>query len=244
MVYARGKSIVARLGRIGKWSMCALFVIGICCFFFAAICAALAANGVQAASSTFQLPIGEPIRLLVDSQARVFCLDKAYRRLQIYDREGRFMRGWFVPIGDLHLGPNEQTVVLVRSPDECVEYDLNGSVLQRASEHPWALPSRDEKPKAEDAEGNSYAFDSTLFSTRIVRIGPSGERTTLVKEPLHLWLIRWPFPVALYLLVPLGLWAAAYWVRERRLKRHDREATRSGEASRTTRTLDDGEKRG
>jgi hypothetical protein len=74
---------------------------------FAGILALLGAfgfvNGIFAASGynpwtsqSTELPLGELRSIAVDSHGHIYCGLEFYGRVQVYDRDGHFLRGWFI----------------------------------------------------------------------------------------------------------------------------------------------------
>lgn len=56
--------------------------------------AALSAFGTFPWPATWPLPLASPSAVAADSGGRIAVLLKSYSRIQIYDRDGRFQRGW------------------------------------------------------------------------------------------------------------------------------------------------------
>ncbi|MBI2837049.1 MAG: hypothetical protein HYX75_01945 [Acidobacteria bacterium] len=58
--------------------------------------AALSAFGAFPWPATWPLPVASPSAVAADSSGRVAILLKSYSRIQVYDHDGRFQRGWSV----------------------------------------------------------------------------------------------------------------------------------------------------
>ena len=65
-----------------------------------------------------------------------------------------------------------------------------------------------------------------LFGPVITKTAPSGERTIVVQDPLYLWLIGFPYPAGVYILVPAVTWGIGRMVKKRKHKRGEQDATK------------------
>ena len=61
--------------------------------------------GIRMVSSKARFPLATPLAIAVDSKERVYCLSRFYNRMQVFDSDGQFIRGWFVgiPKGAYHI---------------------------------------------------------------------------------------------------------------------------------------------
>lgn len=129
-----------------------------------------------------------------DSLGNVYVLSVQYSRLQQYDRHGRFIRGWLAETKikqDYRLLVDTKDRVhaigTVASSDHLVLKPGEGLRRIRSSSRErariWRRPSR----------GVRYEVRSRYIYPRVVRVGPTGERT-VVRTPFWLWLFQSPFP--------------------------------------------------
>jgi len=160
----------------------------------------LAIMGVQWCSSTLRFPLGLPGEFAVDSKGNIYCTSSPYDRLQIYDKDGKFVRGWFVPLrtggnrvildskGNIHVRTQHQN-------EEYAVFTIEGEFLKKYKKN-----SREEDTsyfvEAQDNAGNVYKVRSPWVFPKIVRIAPSGEENVVVSDPIHLWFIKSPIPSA------------------------------------------------
>ncbi len=191
------------------------------CFALVGVCTSLNALSIQGISSTLQLPIGDPGYLAVDEQGRIFCLSNAYKRIQIYDKNGCFTGGWFTYTGVLVLDRKEETICILQYDDNNIRYRLNGKILEEWKEEGGYLKTFPASGKRKmwyykTSDGNIYTLQGSLLRVKIVKTSPNGERMVVVKEPLYLSLIKFPSPSFLYIVVPLAIWAIAKRLKKRK----------------------------
>ena len=53
---------------------------------------------VRMSSTQARFPLAHLDAIAVDSRGQIYCLSLFYCRVQVFDEEGNFVRGWFVPI--------------------------------------------------------------------------------------------------------------------------------------------------
>lgn len=131
--------------------------------------------------------------IAVDSQGRLYCSSEDYSRLQVFDTEGKFLRGWFVnnrPLPyQLYIDQDDNVIVASKSRNEKTFYNSNGELLRRVkiTNFNKEFPSPYEKPEqVEDALGNIYK----RTPTEVIKHSPQGEETILLKDTFPLWLLR------------------------------------------------------
>lgn len=88
---------------------------------------------VQMVSSRLQFPLSMVNGIAVDNQERIYCSMPPYQRLQLYDNNGGFIRGWFAPIAKkamgLRLVADANDNINVISARGYYIYDPNGRLL-------------------------------------------------------------------------------------------------------------------
>ena len=198
----------------------------------------LAGLGIEATSSVIQFPIHYVGSLWVDAQGRIYSCDITYERLQIYDKQGAFIRGWFTQ-GKHIVGVNldEGTVHLVASDDRNWKYDLFGRPVDKWKEKGSYLETRSRQPKQGDlilvayidSYGNVWRYRPRFGGSHIVKSMPDGTEISVVKSPLYLWAIAFPFPAFTYMAVPAVIWAIGEARKKRRAKAHQRGSRESAD---------------
>jgi len=191
------KKIVWKTVRCAGIAICWMWLIGFLAIF---LCWILGWAGIGGASDQLRFPLGLPGGIAVDDKGYIYCSLSPYHRVQVYDKGGRFIRGWFV---------------LLASGGNYVELGSEGNIHVRTVYHEqkWAVFTpygkfigrhnrnlRDEGasllPEANDKDGNIYRVRNPWTFTKIVKIIPSDEETVVVSDPFYLWFVKAPFPSA------------------------------------------------
>jgi hypothetical protein len=140
--------------------------------------------------------------IAVDSKGRIYCAVFFYQRLQVYDRDGRFISGWFafVPkeVSDLRLITDEHDHIHIISSGSRDVYDSNGLLIstKRGEDVAGIEESFDtSSSQTQDREGNVYRIETGLTSylfPKITKITPAGLQTTIIQDPWELWALAGP----------------------------------------------------
>ena len=95
-----------------------ILVIGGLGFSIPITCHVLSNLNVKGVSSHIQFPLGKPRYLALDRDGNIYCFSDFYNRLQIYDKTGQFIKGWFLPSSNfLFVDPNTETLNVITSED-------------------------------------------------------------------------------------------------------------------------------
>jgi len=185
-----------------------------------------------------QLPLGDLHCIALDSQGRIYCGLGFYSRVQVYDSQGRFLRGWQVDAGGgmlrMNMTEDDRLEVEAGRRDRVFTFDPNGSVLESHQMTAVQRESFDRMDQlvATDSLGRTFAVRSQLFWPRVVREDQAG-RTTVVSMPWYLWPIMGPFPAwgfAFAGILALGLTTIWQRMRPRKSPRQGRGTVVVGEA--------------
>jgi len=120
----------------------------------------------------------------------------------------------------MYIDSNDETINVVTFDDEMLVYNIYGNRIKKAHMKKgyyrkyYLVYAKD---VAYDSKNNLYQFYSVLFSTKIEKISPNGENTIVVSEPFFLWLLRMPFPVSFYLILPPLVWGIDEALHKRKL---------------------------
>lgn len=152
--------------------------------------------------STTQFPLGDLGGIAVDDEGNVYLASIAYERIQVYNSQGEFSKGYFVESGgglfDIWIEDNHLHAVISRGYRYHV-FDLNGKLIRRTK-----IGSHDEYEKLlkkaagleiQDAFGNTYAIQSAERFPKVVKISPNGEQSVLINNPWYLCLLQNAQPV-------------------------------------------------
>lgn len=195
--------------RISYWktsntfTTCLVLFLLMCSLGISAVCSLLSLVGPLRAASCLRMPMSNIKGIHVDDVGFVYCADLFYSRIQVFDNEGNFIKGWLTPRlrGAIRLSANDEGEVQIinESKDTIYTYSAEGKLLSR-----WPItgPTTVSIPKlvCQDQHGNEYRATSSMLSWRIEKTSGGGKEV-LVSDPFSLWLIRFPLPgVALVLI--------------------------------------------
>jgi len=203
------------LYKAGKLVLGGMLVVGICSFGLIVTCACLANAGVKWASSQVELPIQYVWSIFVDWEGRIYCFDWHYQRLQVYSRNGNFLRGWFVPANSRIVSADSgvATVILLGKDDKYREYDLMGNLVAE-----WEVEGAYKQMAGRGKPVYlGWKYDRRVFGSRIVKLTRDGPRTVVKSKP-YLWAIAFPIPGFAYICIPALIWGLSKKLRERRSK--------------------------
>lgn len=129
----------------------------------------------------------------IDNQERLYCISSDYSRLQVFDTEGRFLRGWFVNTGpsDYRLLVDKDGNVIVAKRtrrNKKTFYSYKGELLDKVEISNIDKEFDQDRPaEVKDQYGNIYKLTSR---TKVTKISAQGEETVLLKDTFSLWLLR------------------------------------------------------
>jgi len=187
--------------KLAKYGVVLVYLIWIIGFLTPFICGILSHIGVRMQSSKIRLPLGNPGGIAVDSIGRIYCTANIYSRLQVYDNEGQFLQGWFVPISpsaaDVQVDANDHIHVgtsnydIGRNEREYAVFAASGKLLGKVMK---PLESSSVFGQTKGADGNLYKTENYWLFPRIIKITPTGEQTVIIFDPLYLSFIKAPIP--------------------------------------------------
>jgi len=131
--------------------------------------------------------------LAVDNQERLYCISSEYSRLQVFDTEGRFLRGWFVntrPSDYRLLVDKDDNVIVAKRTrrNQKTFYSYKGELLRKVKISNIDKEFDQDRPtEVKDQYGNIYKLTSP---TKVIKRYAQGEETVLLKDTFSLWLLR------------------------------------------------------
>lgn len=190
--YERYKRIAGKAATFVVFFLLAFFIFAVDCALFGDI------EVLEAIARNVEFPLARLGGIAIDDQGRVYCGIRAYSRVQVYDANGRFLRGWHAPIekGPLHIEIGENGLIRVAIGHAEIFYDTNGNVQYRKqttlSDFGREFGTSADLG-AQDRHGDSYVIDGFPFA-RIMKYSTSGEESVLISDPLGRQLVRLPLP--------------------------------------------------
>lgn len=147
-------------------------------------------SGVELPSATYQ-PVLHP-------DGRVICFLTYPGRIQTYDQQGRFLKGWNVHSGkDAAIALTGEGVIELESYAGWSYYTAEGKLIENApyqhSTRESDIRERASKQMADLGTGVSVDVRGALLWSRVVLVARDGKETAVVSTPWYLW--PWSFPV-------------------------------------------------
>lgn len=125
---------------------------------------------IRLESSKIRFPLDGVRQIVIDKTDNIYLFSGYFNRLQVFDTDGRFVRGWFVNDG----GPGR----ILQANDNGVSFidAIDGD-------------DRMQRYTAADTAGNSYLLEDYLL-TRITKTTPDGEQKVVVGELFGLQIVK------------------------------------------------------
>ncbi len=166
-----------------------------------------------------ELPLAEPNHIAVVNNGLIYCGLNIYNKIQVYDQNGNFVKGWFIESGGTGFGItiNEDMIKIVTFANKHYFYDFNGNLL-REEDHgdPTKSATYDEdlaglkgngKGPVYDKMENSYFIKSHWLFPKIIKKTSSGKEVILVSAPIYLAILK-PKPaigILIFMCLPYAL---------------------------------------
>lgn len=147
-------------------------------------------------------PLGDLRGIAVDSDCSIYLGVQGYSRIQKYSSQGQFLNGWFVKTGggvfDIWVEDNSTIHVVSARPNNHDVFDSNGILLERmkitSNDEYRSLLMKTRGKIGEDTRGNTYLAEPSIWSPKVIKISPDGQKTVLIKDPFYFHLVRAPWP--------------------------------------------------
>lgn len=181
--------------KIGVRLCNAAIIFFLVAFLFSALCS-WAGPLVPNLFTGLRFPLAGLTGIAVDDE-NIYTISRGYGRFQVFDKTGKFVRGWFCPFSKgavwINVNKDDNLSVILSTGKEYI-YTVDGKLLgksDRSEEYPDEN-TRQGKNETYDSEGNLYApIDS--FHSRIIKFSPSGNMSTVVSDPTWVCIVKVPF---------------------------------------------------
>jgi hypothetical protein len=151
-------------------------------------------------SSDVELPLGDVNSLAVDHQGRIYTSSHFYGRVQEYDRDGRFVCGWFDHDAggrfQIRMSDDDLLQVVPARHDEVHTYAPDGrrvgsTACPAGTYHDLADAVRH---GVRGPDGSVYRIANAIFHPHVTRTDAAGVTTTAVSMAWPNALLNGPFP--------------------------------------------------
>ena len=151
-------------------------------------------------SPATQMPLGGLGSIVVDKRGDIYCGLEFYSRIQVYDAQGRFLRGWWVDGGAggtwrLQLTDDGLLEVEAGRRGRIHIFDGNGVLCEQSKQSESQRESVNDRNQfvAMDTSGGRYTIRNRILCPRVVR-DAHNEQSTIIATPWYLWPIMGPLP--------------------------------------------------
>ena len=166
-------------------------------------------NRLRRYNETGELPITRCEGIVVSSDGRIFCGLPDYRKIQVYDTEGKFLLNFPIDAGGgefaMRINKDDNLEVGTTRNDMLFVFDKSGKLLESIQAE-GVIESFNNIPRHEFMSNNVvYKIKSPLFYPAIVKIMPNnGKEVVLVSMDVLTWLKTGPnFLSLLFMIIAL-----------------------------------------
>lgn len=151
-----------------------------------------------------RFPLAGLTGIAVDDE-NIYTISQGYGRLQVFDKTGNFVKGWFGQFSKgtfwININKNNNLSVILSDGEEYI-YNVDGELLKRSNcskDYPNEN-IRQGKNETYGSDGNLYVpIDS--FRSKVIKFSPSGKMGTVISDPIWFSLIK--VPISLIILIAL-----------------------------------------
>jgi hypothetical protein len=148
----------------------------------------------------WELPLGYVRGLAVDNNGRIFCGLQSYSAIQVYDKNGNFIKRWKTNSTNFKLTLDEKDQLHVATARQGFHYvfDAQGNLLQKqenALQYFQEISTDEQQYKWRDRRGDIYKIEPySLIFPQITKTTIAGQTSTIISTPIYKWLVMEPFP--------------------------------------------------
>ena len=185
-------------------AMILLIAFGMAAFFGGLLCSTSLGNHMN----HVEFPLGDVQGIAVDSQGRIYCALQFYQRVQVYDRQGKFLNGWHIPSSSerfyLHLRGDDRLEVVMSKSYKSYLYNYHGELLGSCL-CPFAdmVHQFHNSNFCFDSKGNSYRITHALINPKIKKTDSKGKSAIFIRMSLFQTIVS--APTVAWLLILIGL---------------------------------------
>jgi len=153
-----------------------------------------------------ELPLSGIDAIAVDQRGNLYCTSRGYMRIQVYDKEGSFIEGLYIPMSvfSFHVDPDDCLHVW-SNYKQYRKYNPDRQLAVQEENSTFPIPleyGTGRVQEAKDVAGNTFEVGRwSWIWPYVTKTTPDGETRVLISQPLYLWLMRWPQPAWLYMMV-------------------------------------------
>jgi hypothetical protein len=158
-------------------------------------------------SNTHEYPLGGLEGIAIDGHNRIYCCLFFYSRIQVYDQQGNFLRGWYIKWagrGSFRMKVDDRDHIHIATPQNYMYYVYNAEgVLLKEEKVGTYKGFGENKHQCRGIDGNIYTIKKSYLFPKIIKTAPTEQSIEIITTPFHLWFIMGPFPAGLFAIVGL-----------------------------------------
>jgi hypothetical protein len=156
-------------------------------------------SGSSFYSTKTEIPLGDINGFVVDKDRNIYIGCGFYERIQVYNKNGEFIKNWPIEIygGMFYMNKTENDEILITTArgDNQILYDKDGKVLSEKNiDHQTFMDSENDWRTFTDDSGIKYEIKGNLYQ-KLVKLNP--EKTIIsqsfllqsIKGPTNVWLL-------------------------------------------------------
>lgn len=166
--------------------------------------------------TSVRFPLSVVPGVCVDRNGDIYCISNNYKRIQVYDSRGRFLRGWFVPFKKSGVGIDIDENLHVKAYGLADRPPMTFSTTGKEILLQPGMTARDRKKNSESGSGGvlrsvdgvAYSFsgddgfDYSFSGDKVYRIDPeTGKQSLVLSDPWYLHYTTGPGPAIFILMV-------------------------------------------
>lgn len=148
-----------------------------------------------------QYPIGDPQSIALSDEDNILLGLTSYGRIQVYDKNGNFIKGWFVGATGgpfvIWTDDNKKLHAIITRSEMHKIYDFNGNLIEAKNiENVEKYIELDNKGKLvqTDSLGNIYSLKDIRWKPTVTRTDLKNVETKIIEDPFWLWITKKPAP--------------------------------------------------
>jgi hypothetical protein len=153
--------------------------------------------GIRMVSEKLNFPLGQEGKCVIalDSKGHIYYPIESYKRIQVYEDDGKFVRGWFAPIYSdqtwhIYIDTDDHLHVIDNKKEYI--YDIFGRLLTKQKGLLQTEKFCNGQTSVKDSKGNTYIVMGTLAMPKIVKTTLEGKESVIIENSLDLSLIQMP----------------------------------------------------
>ena len=150
-------------------------------------------------------PLGSIENMEINSKGNLYIASATYKRIQVYDKNGEFLFGWFIPTWKgfkMKINEDNNLCILFALKNNMytfIEYTEKGGIIMQTDDFAYNLK---QQGKWIEDSSSSIVFDrQSIIGTSIYKRNTDGKQKLFIVPPLYWIPINFPIPGAIFLVL-------------------------------------------